>query len=133
MTIAQAQNWMSTPFNIERKRGKAPGTLILTLTGPFTARDMYGALAPIDIKNALDLSPAAGEEPATLNILDLTAVPYMDSSGLGMLVTHYARNQNRGLKMIAVGASPRVLELMKLTKIDTIIPWAATVEAAELA
>ena len=76
MTTAQAQNWMSTPFNIERKRGKAPGTLILTLTGPFTARDMYGALAPIDIKNALDLSPAAGEEPATLNILDLTAVPY---------------------------------------------------------
>lgn len=132
MTTAHAQNWISTPFNIERKRGKAPGTVILSLTGPFTARDMYGALAPIDLKNALDLSPAAGEQAATLNILDLTAVPYMDSSGLGMLVAHYARNQSRGVKMIAAGASPRVSELMRLTKIDTIIPLAATVEAAEL-
>lgn len=128
-----SQNWMSTRFSIEGKRGKAPGTVIISLAGPFTARDMYGTLTPIELKNVLDLQPAAGEEPITLNILDLTAVPYMDSCGLGMIVTHHVRNQNRGVKVIAAGASERVLELMRLTKIDTIIPLAATVEAAELA
>ncbi|MGO9434453.1 MAG: STAS domain-containing protein [Terracidiphilus sp.] len=132
MSTSQAQNWLSTPFSIERKRGNAPGTVILSLNGPFTARDMYAALTPAELKNALELSPAA-EEPVVLNILDLTAVPYMDSCGLGMIVTHCIRSQNRGLKIIVAGASPRVLELMRLTKIDTIIPLAATVGAAELA
>jgi ABC-type transporter Mla MlaB component len=132
MSTTQAQNWMSTPFSIERKRGKAPGTVILSLTGPFTARDMCAALTPIELRNAFDPSPVAGEDPAALNILDLTAVPYMDSCGLGIIVTHYTRSQNRGQKMIAAGASPRVMELMRPTKIDTIIPLEATVEAAEL-
>ncbi|HEX3893819.1 MAG TPA: STAS domain-containing protein [Terracidiphilus sp.] len=132
MSTAQPQNWMSTRFSIERTRGKAPGTVIITLAGPFTARDMYGTLTPVELKNALDLQPAAGEEPAVLNILDLTAVPYMDSCGLGLIVTHYVSSQNRGVKMVAVGASTRVLELMRLTKVDTIVPLAATVEAAEL-
>jgi hypothetical protein len=35
--------------------------------------------------------------------------------------------------MIVAGASPRVLELMRLTKIDTTIPLVPTVEVADLA
>ncbi len=66
------------------------------------------------------------------NILDLTAVPYWDSSGLGMVMTHFARCKNRGVKMVVVGASAHVLELMRLTKMDRIIPLAESVEAAQL-
>jgi len=47
MTISQAQLWKGTPFSIERKEGKASGTVIFRLCGPFTARDMYGSLTPV--------------------------------------------------------------------------------------
>ena len=66
-----------------------------------------------------------------VNIFNLTDVPYMDSAGLGLVVRHYARCQDKGVRFIAAGASPRVLELFRLTKVDTIIPMIATVEEAD--
>jgi anti-anti-sigma factor len=69
-------------------------------------------------------------EPA-LSILDLSGVPYMDSAGMGLIVNHYVHCQALGLKMVAAGVSPRVMELFKLTRVHSIIPQAANVEAAE--
>jgi anti-anti-sigma factor len=132
MSTAQAQQWHGSSFSIERKRGKAPGTVILSLMGPFTARDMYGKLTPVELKDLLRTPAVPGEEAVTFQILDLTSVSYMDSFGLGMLVTHFASCKNHGLKMVAAGANARVLELMRLTKMDTIIPLAESVEAAEI-
>jgi len=66
-----------------------------------------------------------------LSILDLSGVPYMDSAGMGLIVNHYTQCQAAGKRMVAVGVSPRVLELFKLTRVDAIIPQAPTVEAAE--
>jgi len=43
------------------------------------------------------------------------------------------RTQNLGSKMVVVGVSPRVHELFKMTKVDTVISQAPTVEAAEAA
>jgi hypothetical protein len=44
--MTQAQIWKSSPFSIERKEGKAPGTVIFRLRGPFTARERYGWIPP---------------------------------------------------------------------------------------
>jgi anti-anti-sigma factor len=55
----------------------------------------------------------------------------MDSAGLGMVVRHYARYHDKGVRFIAAGISPRVLALFQLTKVDTIIPMIATVEEAD--
>jgi anti-anti-sigma regulatory factor len=49
-----------------------------------------------------------------------------------MIVRHYVRCQGRGVRMIAAGVSPRVLELLKLTKMDAVLATAATVEDADL-
>ncbi len=125
------QTWNSAPFKIERKPGKAAGTVILSLTGPFTVRDVYSTLSPMELNRILELESAPGEEPPVKNILDLTACPYMDSSGLGIIVTHYVRCQKRGMRFVAAGISPRVREVMKITKVDGILPMAATVEEAE--
>jgi anti-anti-sigma factor len=54
----------------------------------------------------------------------------MDSSGLGMVVRHYVRCQDKGVRFIASGVNPRVLELFRLTNVDTVIPLIATVEEA---
>src|ERR1700733_13750242 len=132
MAVTQAQLWKGTPFSIERKEGKAPGTVIFRLSGPFTARDMFGSLTPDALHNMLDFQSTASEQPPAVNILDLTDVPYMDSTGLGMIVRHYVRCQGKGVRLIAAGVSPRVLALLKLTKMDAVIATTATVEDADL-
>jgi anti-anti-sigma factor len=128
--MTQAQIWKNSPFSIERKEGKAPGTVIFRLCGPFTARDMYGSLTPIDLQNMLDFQSAP--EPPVLNILDLTEVPYIDSTGLGMIVRHYVRCQGKGVRVIAAGANARVLELFKLTKMEGVIPTSSKVDDVDI-
>jgi anti-anti-sigma factor len=54
----------------------------------------------------------------------------MDSTGLGMVVRHYVRCQDKGVRFVAAGVSPRVLELFKLTNVDAVIPIIAAVEEA---
>jgi anti-anti-sigma factor len=130
--MSQPQIWQSKPFNIERRQGKAPGTVIFRLSGPFTARDMFGTLTPIALHNILSFQSTHGlEDTPTLNILDLTEVPYMDSTGLGRIVSHLVHCKGKNIRMIAAGATPRVLELFRMTKVDTVIPLAATLEEAD--
>jgi anti-anti-sigma factor len=131
MPTIQPQIWKGSPFTIERKEGKAPGTLIFRLTGPFTARDMYGSLAPDALGKMLDFQSPVDSRPPALNILDLTDVPYMDSSGLGIIVRHSVRCKSKGVRLLAAGVSPRVLELFKMTKVDDLFPMTATVEEAD--
>jgi anti-anti-sigma factor len=92
---------------------------------------MFGSLTPIALGNMLEFQSTPSEEQPALNILDLTDVPYMDSTGLGRIVRHYVSCKGKGVRLIAAGVSPRVLELFKLTKVDAVIPMAATVEEAD--
>jgi anti-anti-sigma factor len=131
MTIPQAQLWKGTPFSITRQEGKASDTVIFRLCGPFTARDMYGSLTPLGLKKMLDFQSTPDEQLPSLNILDLTEVPYMDSAGLGIVVGHYVSCQRKGVRLIAAGVGPRVRELLKITKLDTTIAMTATVDEAD--
>jgi anti-anti-sigma factor len=118
------------PFTIERIACDDRGTLILRFSGALTARDMYAQHSPIAVRSLLDVHCDTGSEPLTLNIFDLSQVPYMDSSGLGLIARHYAHCQGRGVRFIAAAPSQRVRELFRLTKMDTVIPIAATLEEA---
>jgi anti-anti-sigma factor len=128
----QPQVWQTTPFSIERKQGKASGTVIFRFRGPFTARDMYGTMAPTGLLNILSFQSTPSEELPALNILDLTDVPYMDSTGLGRIVSQFVHCRGKGIRMIAAGMNPRVQELFKLTKVDSVIPMAPTVDEADI-
>ena len=127
--MAATQVWKSAKFAIERSHGKEPGTVIFRLTGPFTARDMYGSLSPNELRNTFESEE--GGEPHALHILDLTEVPYMDSAGLGLIVSHYVRCQGRGVRLVVAGVSPRVLQLFEMTTVDKFFPRVATVEEAD--
>jgi anti-sigma B factor antagonist len=110
------------PLSIERKDGSIPGTRILALTGPLTLRNIF----------ELQTELRGGEVPK-LSILDLSGVPYMDSAGMGLIINHFVHCQNCGGKMVVAGVSPRVNELFRMTRVDSVIPQAASVEAAEAA
>jgi anti-anti-sigma factor len=111
---------LDDPLTIECAEGKAPGTLIYRFTGPVTLRNLFGMQEQL----------RGGALPAVI-ILDLSGVPYMDSAGMGAVINHYTHCQNRGARLIVAGVNSRVMELFKMTKVDTVIALAATVEEAE--
>jgi anti-anti-sigma factor len=108
------------PLTIAQEEGNAPGTLIFRLSGPLTLRNMFAFQSQL-----------RSAEPPPVTIFDLTAVPYMDSAGMGAVINHFVHCQRKGARLIVAGVSPRVMELFKLTRVDSVIPLAATVEDAE--
>ena len=50
--------------------------------------------------------------------------------GLGMIVTQYVRLKGKGVHLVAAGMTPRVLQLLELTKVNSVIPMAATAAEA---
>jgi anti-sigma B factor antagonist len=108
------------PLQIERREGNSAGTLIFQLIGPVTLRNLF------DLQTQL----RSGELPKAA-ILDLSGVPYMDSAGMGAIMNYYVHCQNRGVKLMIAGVSSRVLELFKMTRVDTVMTFASSVEEAE--
>lgn len=108
------------PLTIDRKEGKNAGTRVFCLNGPLTLRNLF------EFQTELRSSP-----PTPLTVIDLSEVPYMDSAGMGLVMNHYVRCQTNGTKLVVAGANNRVLDLFKVTKVDTVLPLVATVEAAE--
>lgn len=108
------------PLNIKRRPGRFPGTSILTLEGPVTLSNLFDLQARL----------RDGFTPV-VQLLDMTLVPYMDSAGMGVIVNFYVSCQNRGIRLIVCGVSPRVMELFRLMKVDNIITLSPSVEAAE--
>jgi len=60
------------------------------------------------------------EEPAHTVILDLSDVPYVDSAGLGLLVTAYVSRQKSGRRMVLSGINPRVQKLFEITRVASL-------------
>ena len=108
------------PLNIEQMLGKAPGTVVVHLTGPVTLSNVF-----------VFQSYLRGGSLPTVHILDFSAVPYADSAGMGAIINHYVHCQKNGVRLIITGVSLRVMELFKLTKMDTVMSLFPTVEDAE--
>src|SRR5215467_6791657 len=53
-------------------------------------------------------------------ILDLSALSYVDSSGLGQLISVWTSIGRRGGQLILLRPSPRVREQLEITKLDTV-------------
>ncbi len=122
--------WQSPKFAIERIEDEERGALIFRFRGAFAANEMYGVLKPLAVVNIFDFDPAPGKELPGLNIFDITDVPTLDSSGLGLIISHFIRCRARGVRVVAVGVSPNVMQLFKFTRTDSLIPTAASIEEA---
>ncbi|HWA93728.1 MAG TPA: STAS domain-containing protein [Terracidiphilus sp.] len=111
---------IDAPLSTTLRQGKDDGTTIYTLAGPLTLRNMF------DFQNELRGAPAT-----KLTIFDLSEVPYMDSAGMGLIMNHYVHCQTRGGKLVVAGANARVLDLFNITKVNTVLPLANSVDEAE--
>ena len=84
----------------------------------------------VTAKNTPALQDAIQQVRGQDTILDLTEVPYMDSSGLGALLNGYVGSQKHGGQFALAGVAPRVRELLQITKIEPLFRIYRTVEEA---
>jgi anti-sigma B factor antagonist len=108
-------------LTLESVPGQATGSRILRLTGPLTISGLF------------EFQSTLRNDPPPALILDLTAVPYMDSAGMGAIINYFVACQRAGRKLVVAGVNARVLELFKMTKADSLLTIVKTVSDAEQA
>jgi anti-anti-sigma factor len=106
-------------MSFTQRPGSRDGVQILSLSGPFTLGNMFALQRELQQMHVPYL------------IFDITEVPYMDSAGLGLLVNTFVSAQKNGRKIAVAGATPRIMTLFEMTKVDNILPQYPTAEAAE--
>ncbi len=71
-----------------------------------------------DLMAAYGLAAANG---ATAAVLDFSKLEYMNSGGIGLLVTLLVRAQRAGVRLIATGLSEHYRQIFSLTRLDEAI------------
>jgi anti-sigma B factor antagonist len=86
--------------------GVKDGIRWLKLSGPLTLSTLFDFQNLVRTNNASSLA------------LDFTAVPYIDSAGVGALVGAYVRHQNQGHKVLLAGVNSRVRGTLQITQVE---------------
>jgi anti-anti-sigma factor len=85
---------------------------------------------PLLLGNFFSFQSMVRGDQSNLLILDVADVPYIDSAGIGCLVGAHVSRENSGRKLVVVGASDRLLNSLKATKVDQLFTFAPTAEEA---
>jgi anti-sigma B factor antagonist len=96
----------SEPLEVERLFGEFGGRGVLCLRGPLTS------------ENLPSFQNAIRRENVPTMILDLTEVPYIDSAGLGSLVSVYVSRNKQGQRLALSGVNGRIINLLKITRME---------------
>lgn len=86
--------------------------------------DAHGA--PTLAEALAPLTSVAGCSP----IVDLTGVDFLDSTGLGVLVTGMKHVRDVGGTLDVIACTPRVLRVFELTGLDSVLTLHATLDSA---
>ena len=106
------------PLEIERIEDAGGSSVVFRLHGPLLLGNFFSFQSMV--RN--DQSP--------LLIVDLADVPYIDSAGIGCLVSAHVSRENSGRKLVMAGVSERLLNSLKATKVNQLFTFAATAEDA---
>ncbi len=68
---------------------------------------------------------------ANLLIIDMADVPYIDSAGIGSLVGAHVSREQGGRKLIVAGASERIINALKVTRVEQLFTFAPDIEQAK--
>ena len=100
-----------TDFSIdENARG---GAVELGLAGDLDMSATF-ALEPV-------LDRVLADNPREL-VLDLGAVPFVDSSGLGLLIATHERASRADVDMAITGAGPEIQRVIHIAGLDDLLP-----------
>lgn len=106
-------------MEIAREAGATGSTIILRLKGPLTLTTLFL------------LQDQLRELPHADTVIDVSEVPYIDSAGLGTILSRWTHAQRTGKRFALTGVSPRIEVLLEITKVNTLLPMFPTAEAAD--
>ena len=96
-------------------------------------RTIVAAAGELDVHTApalqAELNPRS-QQPGAALVVDLTDVGFIDSTGLGVLVTTLKHVREAGGTLDVVVTSRRVLKVFALTGLDVVIPLHSTLDEA---
>lgn len=99
-----------------------PGITIVELSGKVTLGRESSQIEPLAMK-------LLGEGVRKI-VFDVSGVTYIDSSGMGQIAFSAGKIGQAGGQCRVAGAKGLVLEVFKITRIDSVVPFTDTVEEA---
>ncbi|HHV71846.1 MAG TPA: STAS domain-containing protein [Clostridia bacterium] len=112
-------------MNVEiTEKRRENGLLSIFLEGEITYVNSNG------VKNQIR---SLMDEEIKMLVLDLGGVPFMDSAGIGVIVSLLKEMHVRGGKIALAGIQPNVGKVFWITKLDKVLPIYETREEAESA
>lgn len=111
----------SKSVDLEVLVGEGAGRSVVTVVGELDAHS-----AP---KLQAHLDPLSERVGAAI-VVDLSGVTFIDSTGLGVLVTTLKRVRETDGSLDVVATAPRVLKVFAITGLDAVIPVHATLTEA---
>jgi anti-sigma B factor antagonist len=109
----------SENFAVTSNQGSKPDVQILTVNGAITS------------STSAAFQEAAAKVTARCLILDLSAVPSVDSMAVGALVRTFVRCNKSGRQLALVGLNRRIQNVLELTGVAPLFETYATVVDAE--
>jgi anti-sigma B factor antagonist len=106
-------------FNIKRPPSRYKGQRVFVLEGPLTRSTLN------------EFEDVVRTEKAAVVIVDLSAVPYVDSDGLGALIKAHVSCAKAGRRLALAGVPPRLRTLLKVTGVEQIITTFPSVKEAQ--
>jgi anti-sigma B factor antagonist len=95
------------------------GARLLQLNGPLTLATLF------------DFQETVREDKTKPLLLDVSGVPYMDSGGLGSVISAFVSCQGSHRGFALFGISERIQQLLDVTRVSGLMPCLASLEDAE--
>jgi anti-sigma B factor antagonist len=111
----------SEPLQIADVTGSREEIRIFKLSGPLVLTNLFGFQSKVR------------EDSSRALILDFTAVPLIDSAGIGALVGAYVSRQKDGRTLGLVGVNQRIHNALEVTRVQGLFHFFNSVADAEQA
>lgn len=97
-------------------------TISIRKKGAVSILDVAGRLTSFEVRALRDAIARLLKEGRSNLVLNLGALDYLDSSGIGELARSYVSVVKRGGAMKVVGLSAKVEEVLKITQLFRVFP-----------
>jgi anti-anti-sigma factor len=108
----------SAKLEMEQVKGSENGDLVTRLSGKLCLETVHSFIQTMR------------QEPASHLVLDMSGVSFLDSSGVGALVSIFVSRQHVGKKLALASLTPQGNAVMQVSGLLKLIPTYPTVEAA---
>lgn len=105
-------------LELERSGGETAEVLVMHLNGKLSLETVHDFIAT--------LRP----EPANLLILDMSKCSFLDSAGVGALVSLFVSRRNHAKKLALAALTPQGTAVMQVSGLMKLLPLYATVDEA---